>query len=104
MKGLATHEPYLSMPFTPETGRCRNCTKKFPRTQAHQKFCSDKCRSNFHRYGKTPLDQLVQRLRGYMKSAEFREMMREEVRKAVAELNPAATRNPAALGTSAPSR
>lgn len=74
------------MPFTPIPARCRNCKKRFTKTQATKVFCSTKCRANFHNYGKTPLEQITKRLQVWMKTPEFRELMREAVRKEVQEL------------------
>jgi ribosomal protein L37AE/L43A len=79
------------MPFTPIPARCKNCRKRFTKTQATKLFCSTKCRANFHNYGKTPLEQVTKRLKVWMKTPEFRELMREAVRKEVDQILSART-------------
>jgi len=51
------------------------------RKQEHQVFCTVKCKSNFHNYGKTPLDQVTRRFKAWMRTPEFKELMRDAVRK-----------------------
>ena len=71
------------MPFTPVPARCKNCKKRFIKTQEHKVFCTPKCKSNFHNYGKTPLEQVTKRFNAWMRTPEFKELMRDAVRKAV---------------------
>jgi hypothetical protein len=71
------------MPFTPERARCKNCRKSYMRKKENQLFCKSKCRENFHNYGKTPLEQVTRRLKAWMRTPEFRELMRDAVAKEV---------------------
>lgn len=75
------------MPFTPVRSRCRNCRKFYTKTKQNQIFCKAKCRENFHNYGKTPLEQVTRRLKAWMRTPEFRELMRDAVRKEVRALS-----------------
>jgi hypothetical protein len=71
------------MPFTPVRARCRNCRKLYTKTRENQTFCKKQCRDNFHNYGKTPLEQVTRRLKAWMRTPEFRELMRNAVSKEV---------------------
>ena len=71
------------MPFTPEKARCRNCKKPFMRRKPTQVFCKAKCRDQYHNYGSTPQAQMEGRLKSFMRTEDFRALMREAVRKEV---------------------
>ena len=74
------------MPFTPVKGRCRNCKKFFMRTKPTKVFCTPKCRDQYHNYGSTPQAQMEMRLRSFMRTEDFRALMRDTVRKTVGEV------------------
>ena len=55
----------------------------YDKTRENQTFCKPKCRYDFNNYGRTPQAQVENRLRGFMKTPAFRELMRETVAKEV---------------------
>jgi len=69
------------MAFQPVKARCRNCKKFYTKTRENQTFCKKKCRDNFHNYGKTPLEQVTRRFKAWMRTPDFKEMMRDAVKK-----------------------
>ena len=69
------------MAFQPVKARCRNCKKFYTKTRENQTFCKKKCRDNFHNYGKTPLEQVTRRFKAWMRTPDFKELMRDAVSK-----------------------
>lgn len=69
------------MPFTPIRGRCLNCKKFFMKRKENQRFHDEKCRMDYHNNGKTPQEQMVNRLKRYLKSPAGKELIREAVAK-----------------------
>lgn len=70
-------------PLLSDRARCRNCKKFFMRRKYNQVFCKQTCRNNFHNYGKTPQQQVETRLKAFMRTEDFRELMRDTVRKEI---------------------
>jgi len=69
------------MPKSFGKGRCRNCRRFFDRQYETQVYCSVKCRGDYHNNGKTPQEQMLNRLKRFMKKPEFQKLMRETMRK-----------------------
>jgi hypothetical protein len=70
-----------AMPISPgnRTTKCRNCPERFPWKRG-KKFCSTRCKDEFHNAGGTPTKALEQRIFKLLKSDRFREILRSEIR------------------------
>lgn len=90
------------MPFTSVRGRCKNCRKLYWKTRENQTFCKVKCRRDFNNYGKTPGEQLQRRLNSFMRTEEFRELMREAVAKEVRAVMPENSASASSSGSKSP--
>jgi hypothetical protein len=66
-------------------GRCKNCKKRFPKTRDDRLYCSDRCKNQYNNYGRTPEAQMVARFKSFMRTQDFKTLMREAVRKTVRE-------------------
>ena len=55
---------YNNPPGTPEKGKCENCGVEFTKAphRSDQRFCSDKCRKEWHRHG-TAFPQVLAKVR-----------------------------------------
>ena len=67
------------MSFIPLTLRCKNCKTKFTQRRTGQIYCKPKCRNEFHNYGATPIEQLKRRLAAYMRTPEFKTLLRQAI-------------------------
>ena len=59
--------------------RCRNCPERFAWKKG-KKFCSVKCRDQFHNAGGTPTQALERRIYSLLKSERFLKLLRTEIR------------------------
>lgn len=65
-------------------GRCKNCKRRFTKSRDDKLYCSGRCKNQYNNYGRTPQSQMEARLKSFMRTEAFRELMREALRKEVA--------------------